>query len=83
MLDNPDESGIYPTSTAFKKLEMWVEQERIQAIGWMHAEACTMVDRKEDIRLKEVSDILNRAIHDLNVLPSRQERLEVGLKCKV
>ena len=33
MLDNPDEYGIYPTSTAYTRLEHYIEQQRIEAIG--------------------------------------------------
>lgn len=33
MLDNPDKCGIYPTSTAYTKLEHYVEEVRASAIG--------------------------------------------------
>ncbi len=60
MLDNPDSYGIYPTATAYGKLEMYVTQERMQALGWMYAEACNALDRGEDVRLMDVSEILGR-----------------------
>ena len=37
MLDNPDSSGIYPTSTAYTRLEHYIESVRAEAIGWTHA----------------------------------------------
>ena len=65
MLDNPDKVGIYPTSTAYTELEHYIESARIESIGWMHAYACTMLDRGDDPRLAEVPDIYSRAITDL------------------
>ena len=66
MLDNPDESGIYPTSTAYTELEHYIEQERYVAIGWMHAEACTILDQYGDPRTEELPDIIERAHKDLS-----------------
>ena len=65
MLDNPDDSGIYPTSTAYTELEHYIESIRMEAIGWMHAEACTTLDKGDDPRLTEVPDIQSRALVDL------------------
>jgi len=65
MLDNPDESGIYPTSTAYTRLEHYIESQRTQAIGWTHAEACITLDKGNDPRLIEVPGILERANKDL------------------
>lgn len=65
MLDSPDKSGIYPTSTAYTELEHYIEGVRAEAIGWMHAAACTMLDRDEDPRLAEVPDIYSQAMSDL------------------
>lgn len=65
MLDNPDSIGIYPTSTAYTELERYIEGVRAEAIGWMHADACTMLDRGDDPRAAEVPDIYSRAIADL------------------
>ena len=61
MLDNPDKHGIYPTSTAYTKLELYIEGERAKAIGWTHANACSALDKGNDPRLQEVPDILDRA----------------------
>ena len=33
MLDNPDKHGIYPTSTAYARLEHYIEGVREEAIG--------------------------------------------------
>ena len=66
MLDNPDKYGIYPTSTAYSKLELYIEGERMQAIGWAHADACIALDKGKDYRDKYVPEILNRAKIDLD-----------------
>ena len=65
MLDNPDEYGIYPTSTCYTELEHYVEQIRAEAIGWTHADACVTLDNGDDPRLTEVPEMLNRALIDL------------------
>ncbi|MGI9569508.1 MAG: hypothetical protein ACR2PH_07185 [Desulfobulbia bacterium] len=66
MLDNPDEYGIYPTSTAYTRLEHYCEQVRHEAIGWMHADNCIALDNGFDPRLVDVPDILRRAKRDLS-----------------
>jgi len=65
MLDNPDKSGIFPTSTAYTELEHYIEGVRAEAIGWIHADACTTLDKGDDPRLTEVPDILARSKVDL------------------
>ena len=65
MLDNPDRSGIYPTSTADTELEHYIEGVRAEAIGWTHADACTTLDKGDDPRLTEVPDMLARSRLDL------------------
>lgn len=65
MLDNPSKSGIYSTSTAYAELEHYIESVRAEAIGWMHADACTMLDNGYDPRCAEVPDIYSRAMADL------------------
>ena len=67
MLDSPDEHGIYPTSTAFTKLEHYIEQVRAEAIGWAHADACVCLDKGGDPRVNNVPEMLDRAKHDLNI----------------
>ena len=65
MLDNPDSSGIYPTSTAYIRLEHYIDGVRAEAIGWTHADACTSLDKGDDPRLSNVPDMLARAKVDL------------------
>ena len=65
MLDNPNENDIYPTSTAFIKLEHYVEVVRTQALGWANADACVALDKGDDPRLWNVPDLLERARKDL------------------
>ena len=67
MLDKPDKSGIYPTSTAYLELEHYIEGVRAEAIGWMHAHACTMLDRNDDPRMAEVPSIYSQAMTDLAI----------------
>jgi hypothetical protein len=66
MLDNPDEYGIYTTTKAYDTLENLFDELRIEAIGWMYAKACTMLDDKEDLSKKEVSNLLKEALKDLS-----------------
>lgn len=65
MLDNPDENGIYPTSTAYTKLEHYIESVRIMAIGYTHSVACTALDKGDDPRTLNVPEILNKALEEL------------------
>lgn len=65
MLDNPGECDIYPTGAAYDKLVALIESARMEALGWMHAEACTALDRGEDIRKVGVPDIVDRFNRDL------------------
>ena len=65
MLEAPGRNGLYPTSTAYTELEHYIEGMRLEAIGWMHTEACTMLDRGDDPRIVEVPDIYSRARADL------------------
>jgi len=39
----------------------------IEAIGWMHAEACVAVDKGEDIRNISIPDLIDRAKRDLEL----------------
>ncbi|MCP4256844.1 MAG: hypothetical protein GY774_04855 [Planctomycetes bacterium] len=70
MLENPTEEGIYPTSTAFIALEHYIENQRLQAIGWMHTKACDLLDTGSDPRTIEVRLINEQAVKDL------EDRLE-------
>jgi len=65
MLDSPDKSGLYSTSTCYTQLEHYIERVRAETIGWCHADACITLDRGNDPRLTEVPNILERARVDL------------------
>ena len=65
MLDNPNKNGIYPTSTAYTELEHYIEGVRAEALGWMHAAACTALDRGDDPRLLEVPALYDQAKKEL------------------
>jgi len=65
MLDNPLEHGIYPTSTAFSRLEHYVEEVRMRALGWAHSYCCIALDKGEDPRCIEVPKIINQGRIDL------------------
>ena len=66
MFKTVDAAGIYSTSTAFTRLEHYIEQQRIEAIGWTHAFACTSLDKGGDPRIFEVPSILDAARRDLS-----------------
>lgn len=67
MLGNPDKqgNGIYPTSTAYTKLELYIEGVRMEAIGWAYSYACDALDKGKEIRTMEVPEIIERARKDL------------------
>lgn len=65
MLDAPDELGIFPTTTAYDKLEALVDAARAEAIGWAHADACVDLDAGNDPRKKSIPEMLARARVDL------------------
>lgn len=46
-----------------------IEQAIYQAAGWMLAEACTLADKGEDIRTKEIPEMLDRMKRDLALHP--------------
>lgn len=65
MLDNPNEHGIYPTSLAYARLISLIQDARIEAIGWAHADDCVDMDHDRDPRKKDMTDLLKRAKEDL------------------
>lgn len=65
MLDNPDKSGIFQTTKAFDALEELINKAKVEAIGWMYAEACANADDGIDIRKIEVPSLIVRAKEDL------------------
>ena len=64
MLDNPDKSGIYPTSKFMSKMEDFVIEERQFIVGKTYAQACILADRGRDLRKypfpKFAEEILNK-----------------------
>jgi len=65
MLDNPDEHEIYPTSKAYSELEAYVEEVRMEAVGWAYAYCCSLLDSGDDPRTHEVPKMLKAAKKDL------------------
>ena len=65
MLDNPGECEIYHTSTAYTKLEHYIESERSKALGYAHAWACSSLDKGNDPRIQKVPIFLDNAKRDL------------------
>lgn len=66
MLDNPDKYGIFPTTECYDKLERYIEEVRIESLGWALAESCTTLDKGKDPRKSEIGEILERALVDLS-----------------
>ena len=64
MLDNPDEHEIYPTK-AYSGLEAYVEEVRMEAIGWTYAYCCSSLDEGIDPRKTLVPEIIKAAEKDL------------------
>lgn len=65
MLDNPDKHGIFPTSTAYTKLELYIERQRAEVLGWTIADACVSLDKGKDPRTAEVPGTFERMVKDL------------------
>ena len=65
MLDHPDSSGIYPTSTCYSELEIAMSAARVETLGWAWAAACALLDAGKDPRLEEVPGVLARMTKDL------------------
>lgn len=67
MLNNPGENGIYCTSTAYARLELYIEGVRAESLGWAHIRACAELDKGKDPRVTGVPEMLARARVDLSV----------------
>lgn len=65
MLGNPDKRGIYPTSTAFQRLELYIEQQRINALGWTLADCCLALDNGDDPPLADIPGQIARMQKEL------------------
>lgn len=66
MLDNPNEHGIYPTTKAYDALVALIETARVEALGWMLAEMCRILDNGGDPRKEDIAEMLPRAVEDLS-----------------
>lgn len=60
MFDGVDEHGIYPTSTAYTRLEHYIQQERDRAIGCTHGFCCIELDKGNDPRVIECSEFFSK-----------------------
>jgi hypothetical protein len=65
MLDNPDRHGLYPTSTAFTELELYVQQERMRALGYAFAFACILRDKGEEPAVYDIGEFIKKALSAL------------------
>lgn len=65
ILDNP--AGVFPTEDAYDRLVDYVESVRTQAVGWTWAEACTQLDKGEEPREYDQSELLERSQKELNI----------------
>ena len=74
MLDNPDASGIYHTSTAYTALELYIIRQRMEAIGWCYSYCCNLLDNGKDPRTVEVPTLISD-FHEAfeNLLPEEGE----------
>ena len=70
MLENPDDSGIFPMSTAHITLEHYIESVRSDAIAQTHVKICGMMDESgEDPRLMDVGILLSLVSQKLGKTP--------------
>jgi len=69
MLDSPDKYEIYPTSTAYTRLEHYIESVRAEALGYAHGYFCILLDKGKDPRTEAVPNFFGNAIRDLNTGP--------------
>lgn len=65
ILDNP--GGVFPTDDVYDRLEGYVKSVRTQAVGWAWTEACTQLDKGEDPRQYDQSNLIERSEKELNV----------------
>ncbi len=56
------------------RIEAFVTQARVQAIGWTWTEACSQYDKGLDPRNQEVPQLLERADADLNPIADKNAR---------
>lgn len=63
MLNHP--KGVH--TEVLNQLERYIEDERMQAVGWSYAEACVIADSGEDIRKTLLPAFAKRAVEDLDL----------------
>ena len=68
MLDNPDNSGIYPTTEAFKELEEYVQEVRMMTFGWVTADMCVCLDNGNDPRELVFPEMVSNMYKDLDII---------------
>jgi hypothetical protein len=66
MLDKPDNLGIYHTSTAYTKLEHYINKVRVEAIGATHAWACVKLDEDKDPRTENCCGMMDDLLNSLS-----------------
>lgn len=59
------DTGGMNTPYFVKLITDYINQERTQSFGWMYAEACILQDNFEDLRTKNVGELLNEAMSQL------------------
>lgn len=64
MIDNPDETGIYHTSSVYNALEHLVSSARFETLGWAHIYFCYCMDQGIDPRLVEIPEVIDAMIRD-------------------
>ncbi len=65
MLDNPDEDGFYPIGVCYDKLERYIMQVRVEALGWADADACVDFVNGKDLQWCAMADRMQRALKEL------------------
>ena len=70
MLNNPDRSGVYPTTECYDQLTELLGEVRTEALGWAWQQACQQHDQGRDPRRTPIPEIIKKAAPDLN--PKRE-----------
>ena len=65
MLDTMAQTGIYPTSTAFTELELYIKQQRFITAGWCYSYCCNLLDKGLDPRTEEVPKLIEALQNDI------------------
>ena len=57
-----------------EKLEEIKRSNRLYGAGWMHLECCTLLDKGEDPRGKDISEMIPRMLEDLDSTPEEPKK---------